>query len=309
MKLIPFLTAALLLTSTAFAQLVPVPLPPGGFQLPDPILANISKSKSYGKTLGFTNANLQHSIKGYGTVFVVKDQAQVLGKATAGAKAEGLVTLLGSAVLGATARVDADAANATWSYTNGQAAVTSELDNAKATCFVKVGPFTLLNQTKSYSGDVVSLPSFSKTGSQHIFDVQATYSPVWPITVTVKVGADAGVVMSFSGTLDPVVMVGTSIGSKARLLGSARGWVSAKATFSVGAICANVGLQFDLRLADSRFLGSLTADCVSVTGAFTITEMPVAMVLRIVWWGACIIDDHYDIWNWNGPIYTVDYTI
>ena len=310
MKLISFLTAAFLLSSSAFAQLVPVPLPPGGFTFdPDPVLANLSKSKNFGQTIGFTNANLQHAMKGYGTVFVVQDDTQVLGKATTGAKVEGLATLLGSTLLGATARFDADAANATWTHNGTSATVTSQTDNAKATCFVKVGSFTLLNETKSYTGDILSAPSWTKNYSKHIFDVSASYSPVWPIDVTVTVGADAGATLSFAGSLDPLVISGTSIGSRAKLTGSANGWVSATATFSVGAICANVGLQFDLRLANSGFNGNVTATLSSVTGTITLTEQPVKMILRIVWWGACVPDDHYDIWNWASSIYSASYTL
>ncbi|HUR26784.1 MAG TPA: hypothetical protein VM509_01245 [Planctomycetota bacterium] len=286
-----------------------MPPPSGGLTLPDPILANVNKSKFFGQTIGFTDANLQHSMKGYGTAFVVQDQTQVLGKATTGAKVEGLATLLGSTLLGATARVDADAANATWSYANSHATVTSQTDNAKATCFVQVGSFTLLNETKAYSGDVISSPSFVKNYTKHLFDVSASYSPVWPIDVMVTVGADAGAVVNYSGTLDPLVYVLGNIGSKAKLSGSANGWVSASATFSVGAICANVGLQFDLRLANSGINGNVTADRSSVTGTIGLTEQPISMLLRIVWWGACVPDDHHDIWNWASSIYSVNYTL
>src|SRR5690349_8092546 len=144
MKLIPFLTAALLLSSTAMAQLIPVTPVSGGYTWdPDPILANVSKVKNFGQTIGFSNANLQHAIRGYGTTFVVQDDTEALGKATTGAKAEGLATLLGSTLLGATAKVDADAANATWSYSGNHATVTSTADNAKAVCFIQVGSYTL----------------------------------------------------------------------------------------------------------------------------------------------------------------------
>ncbi len=313
MKLLSIFTASVLLSSATLAQThLPIGGLPnnGGIAIPhtDPILVGIGKSKSYGATYGLSSANIQASINGYGTVFAVQHGGQVLSQATTGAKVQGVASVLGSALLGATATFDAQAANATWTYNGDAASVTNTAANAKATAFVKVGPWTLLNQTKSYSGDIVSAPSFVKNYTKHIFDVQATYPVVWPVDVTVKIGADAGAALTFSGTLDPVVANVAGVGSKAKMVGAADGWLSGTASVSFSAACFSVGLQVDLRLADSGFNGSVTADNNAVTGTVGLSEQPLAVVLKLIW-SYCVSSGSYTIWNWGSSIYSANYAL
>lgn len=309
MKLLSLLAAAVLLSSSASAQLFPIPpggLPPLDF---DPVLANVSKSKSYGTIVGFTNANLQFGMNGYANVFAVQDDTEVLGRARAGAKAYGLATLLGSAVLGATARVDADAANATWSYASNCATVTSATDYAKLTGFMNVGPYTLLDQTKAFYGDVAFAPSFSTTESRHIFDVTWVYTIIPGIDLTVNIGADAGAKLSVTSALDPFVASTGGTGSKAKATGTVNGWVTGYANFTIGNFCANAGINIDLRLADSTFSGSLTADRNAVTGSIGFTEKPIAILVKGFWSGLCVPNGSKTLWNWTAPIYSVTYAL
>ncbi|HTF90185.1 MAG TPA: hypothetical protein VK843_17350 [Planctomycetota bacterium] len=308
MKLIPFLTASLLLCSSAFAQII-IPPPNGGFYVDDPVIASVNKTKSYAKTYGFSQANLKVGMSAYGTVLAVQDETQVLARATTGAKVEGLAQLLYSSLLGATARFDADAANATWSYSGGVANVTSQTDNAKATCFVKVGPYTLLNETKAFSGDISSSPSFFRNYTKHIFDVHITYNIVLGIDFTVYIGADAGAALSFTGTLDPLVVSGNSVGSKAKMVGAANGWVTGYAGFQVGNFCVHGNLQLDLELANSGFNGVVTAERNAVTGTVSFTEQPLALKLRALWGGWCIPDGGTTLWSWASVIYAVNYVL
>lgn len=304
---------SVLLASTGLAQFgipISVPILPPLQQIPadDPVLFSVSKTKSYAKTYGFTNANLQVAINGYGTVFAVQDDTQVLVRATTGAKVEGLASVFGYTLSGARATCDADAQNATWTYTNGTASVTSQTDNAKAKAFIKVGPYTLVNETKSFTGDIPNTASFVKNYTRHIFDVTQSFPVAGLFDVDVTVGADAGAVMTFTGTLDPVVTAGSVVGAKAKLVGAANAWLSANASVTFGALCAYVGVQVDMRLANSGFNGAVTAERNAVTGSVGLTEQPLALVLKLIW-SYCLDSGTKTIWSWASPIYEVNYNL
>lgn len=274
----------------------------------DPALANLTKSYSYSKTYGPTDANIAISITANGAVQVVQDEQGILTKATGHAKADAKGSIYGFTLLGAHAQVDALSQNATWSYNGTTASVTNLNDSGFAKAYVKLGSFVLLNQTKSFSGDVLFNPSFSFSQTSNIFNVSKTYWAGGFIPVTLRAKADAITALVANASLDPVVTSGAIVGARAKITGAATGNVTASASIEFDAYVASVGLQFIARLADARVDPNITAQNYGVTGTVTFSVIPLQMWLNLIW-SAAFWSGTDNIWNWSTAQYVKTYTL
>jgi hypothetical protein len=310
--LVPAL-APLLLAASSAAQFT---LPnmgnlPTSYQIvvdQDPALANLTKSYSYSKTYGPTDANIAISITANGSVLVVQDEQGILTKATGQAKADAKGSIYGFTLLGAQAQIDALAQNATWSYNGTTATVTNLNDSGFAKGYVKLGSYVLLNQTKPFSGDVLFNPSFAFSQTSNIFNVSKTYWAGGFIPVTLRAKADAITALLANASLDPVVTNGAIVGARAKISGAASGNVTASASIEFDAYVASVGLQFVAKLADARVDANITAQNSSVTGAVVFSVIPLQMWLNLIW-SAAFWSGSDNIWNWSAAQYSKTYTL
>jgi hypothetical protein len=74
------------------------------------------------------------------------------------------------------------------------------------------------------------------------------------VNLRVDVGANASIALS--ATLQPQQL-------RARLIGTATGVATGRASASVGVLCASAGVEFDLRLLDTRLTASFDAGYLS----------------------------------------------
>lgn len=254
--------------------------------------STVARDASYVRTVGETDLNARIDLRG---------------------SASATTTRMGVLPVSGTVRVDGSATGRVRVFTvTREAARITGFGQVGASLMTNTGNFSagfavrLAGQTvysPSYSGSYTFNPSFNRTfGSPTI--LTATKSVPTPVGIPINLAVSAGATaqLRLGARLVPTQ-------ARAELNGSATAVATGRATVSINALCASVGLSTTLRLMNSRLTAGFVANANGTVGGSLSYRLEAARLLVRFFMNICGFSGNLDVFDFSSPVYSGSRTL